>query len=129
LPNPEPTEETRALIQSKPEPKTAAITSVETSSGNPTSTAAPTSTPLSIDSATTSDQTIDLRSLSTSELVEHLTEKEIATSTIPDVVVQPDNDDPMDINEDSRIDTIPDLVIPPHEMNVNNGSSTQSLEE
>jgi len=123
LPNSEPTEETRALIQNKPEPKATSISQVQTSGGNGTSTSTATSTTPTVENATSSVQTLDLRSLSTPELIKHLTEKDVSTSMIPDVVIESEQSGTTTQSEVQA--DIPDLVISPTNSPQTVGTSTQ----
>jgi len=123
LPNSEPTEEVRALIQNKPEPKEATISDVEPSSGNGTSTAATATS----QTATSSAQTLDLRSLSTSELIEHLTQDTTASSTIPDVVIESEQSGTT--TQSAAQADIPDLVVPSVDNIEITGTSTQNTQE
>jgi hypothetical protein len=127
LPDAEPTEEVRALIQSKPEPKESTV-SEPPAPGDGGAVATTTQNSLA-ETATSSQETLDLRSLSTKELIEHLTEKEIATSTIPDLVIQTDE---IEVNEDENVTAksdIPDLVIPSSATTTDTASSSQTEAE
>ena len=127
MPDAEPTEEVRALIQNKPEPKESSL-SEPTASGDGDTVA--TSPQKAVDdTATSSPETLDLRSLSTKELIEHLTEKDIATSTIPDLVIQ---SDAVEVNEDetgTAKSDIPDLVISSPTDVLDTASSSQTKAE
>ena len=123
LPNSEPTEETRALIQSKPEPKATAVANVQTTGGNGTSTA--TTSVSSAENATSSAETLDLRAMSTPELIKHLTEADAATSTIRDSVIESGQSGTTTQSEAEAV--IPDLVIPPAESGLDTSTSTQNI--
>jgi len=123
LPNSEPTEETRALIQSKPEPKATAVANVQTTGGNGTSTA--TTSVSSAENATSSAETLDLRAMSTPELIKHLTEADAATSTIRDNVIESGQSGTTTQSEAEAV--IPDLVIPPAESGLDTSTSTQNI--
>jgi hypothetical protein len=129
LPNSEPTEETRALIQSKPEPKATVVSNVQPSGGNGTSTVSATSSVTNAQTATstTADSlTLDLRAMSTPELVEHLTKSDRASSTIPDVVIEKQPATSTDSGEQAGV---VDLVLPSVDDIENIGTSTQNKQE
>jgi len=123
LPDSEPTEEVRALIQNKPEPKEAVISNIEPPDGNrvlPTATSTE-------QIATSSPDTLDLRTLSTPELVEHLTQNTSASSTIPDVVIENEQSEITGQSEQQK--AIADLVVPPIVDVQSTGTSTQTAQE
>ena len=129
LPDAEPTEEVRALIQSKPEPKEVTGSDIApTSSGNGTSTASTTQSVAAV-TATSTAQVLDLRSLSTPELVRYLTEEKTATSTIPDVVIPSEVVDITPTDLELSTSTIPDLVIESQSAPEQSAASTQIVSD
>jgi len=112
LPDSEPTKEVRALIQNKPEPKESTIATSTPSGGAGTSTASSTAT--TTNSAvldTPAEPTLDLRSLSTPELIEYLTEKEISSSTVPDLIIEPQIDTESATHSTTTQIDVPDLIV------------------
>jgi len=123
LPNSEPTEEVRALIQSKPEPKGTTVSNVQNSTGTSTGT----STTAAVPNATSSPETLDLRSLSTPELIEHLTKTDAATASAPDMHVE--NESAATTTQNEAQAEIPDLIIPVASSTTQEATSTQNTQE
>lgn len=121
LPNSEPTEEVRALIHNKPEPKSTTVSNIQNSGGTNTGTTTP-----AIENATSSPETLDLRSLSTPELVEYLTNTDTASTSVSGA--QSQNEPAATTTQNEALADIPDLVIAPSAA-LETATNTQNTQE